>query len=63
MSEAANPKGGKLFFMFTLRISLNSPALLSLNISVKLKLRYRKIVRLIFLIINNGTMNADGRIL
>ena len=33
MSEAANPKGGKLFFVFTLRISLNSPALLSLNIS------------------------------
>jgi len=29
----ANPKGGKLFFVFTLRISLNSPTLLSLNIS------------------------------
>ncbi len=27
----ANPKGGKLFFVFTLRISLNSPALLGLN--------------------------------
>jgi hypothetical protein len=31
MSEAANPKGGKLFFVFTLRISLNSPAFFGLN--------------------------------
>jgi hypothetical protein len=38
----ANPKGGQLFFVCTLRFSLNSPALLGLNKSRQIEAEFPK---------------------